>query len=76
MEAAEIDAIEAGSPSQPDDDFTGLEETAPNSPASGCKQQKNTDQDKAAKPGVGSWLGRFLLLYSGKTNNKKQRMFV
>lgn len=60
-EDAEIDFIETGSPQQ--DDVMGLEgTTAPNSPASGYK----TDQDKATKAGRRSWLGRFLLLYSGK----------
>lgn len=71
-ETAEIDSIEAGSPS-PQDVFTEVEETAPNSPASGCKQQKETDQDKATKPGGGSWFGRLLLLYSG---NKPNDLFV
>lgn len=60
-EDAEIDFIETGSPQH--DDVMGLEgTTAPNSPASGYK----TDQDKATKAGRRSWLGRFLLLYSGK----------
>ena len=67
-EATEIDSIEAGSPQQ--DDVMGLEETtAPNSPASGCQQQEKTDQDRTAKAGGRRWLGRLLLLYSGKPKN-------